>query len=170
MGVRVLTLLRPGTFFHALSLHAHHLPQRVHHLHQVRLRRHHSINGLIRRWRFVDYIRVLAAFHSFGHAPVIFHGEAPLGLAAGHRAPRAVAAAHETFRIAFPAHDIRLRSHAAGNYPHVSHLGAHGTFAGDKNVLAIVPLPRHIVVVAIDGLHVRGERPYFAGLAHRIND
>ena len=57
----------PGLFgegFPALSrlpLHANHLAQRVHHVHQIALRFHHGIDGLVRHRRFVDDIRVLTA-------------------------------------------------------------------------------------------------------------
>jgi predicted nucleic-acid-binding protein len=36
-------------------------------------------------------------------------------------------------------------------------LGTHRAFASNQNVLAIVPFACHVVVVAIDGLHPRGE-------------
>src|SRR5437016_10020423 len=44
-----------------LSLHAHHLAQRMYHIHQIALSFHHRVNGLVRHRRFVDDIRVLTA-------------------------------------------------------------------------------------------------------------
>src|SRR5438094_4543415 len=39
-----------------LSLHADHLAQRVYHVHQIALRFHHRVNGLVRHRSFVDHI------------------------------------------------------------------------------------------------------------------
>ena len=44
-----------------LALHADHLAQRVHHVHQIALRFHHCVDGLVRHRRFVDDVRVLTA-------------------------------------------------------------------------------------------------------------
>ena len=43
------------------ALHAHHLAQRVYHVHQVALRFHHGVNGLVRHRRFIDDVRILTA-------------------------------------------------------------------------------------------------------------
>ena len=39
-----------------LALHADHLAQRVYHVHQIALRFHHRVNGLVRHRSFVDHI------------------------------------------------------------------------------------------------------------------
>ena len=44
-----------------LALHADHLAQRVYHVHQIALRFHHCVDGLVRHRRFVDDVRVLTA-------------------------------------------------------------------------------------------------------------
>jgi len=43
-----------------LSLYADHLAQRVDHVHQIALRFHHRVNGLVRHRRFVNDVRMIA--------------------------------------------------------------------------------------------------------------
>ena len=60
-------------------LHANHLAQRVHHIHQVLLRFHHGVARLVCHRSFVDDVRVLTAFDARGCLVVIGNREAPLG-------------------------------------------------------------------------------------------
>ena len=48
------------------ALDAQHLLQRVHHLHEVGLRRHHRVDVLVGHRRLVDHARVLAALDAGG--------------------------------------------------------------------------------------------------------
>src|SRR5690606_25115077 len=41
-------------------LHAHHLAERVHDVHQIALRGHHRVDVLVRHGRLVDHVAVLA--------------------------------------------------------------------------------------------------------------
>ena len=54
----------------ASPLHAHHLLERMHHIHQVALRFHHRVDVLVGRGRFVDHVLVLAALDAFGRSAV----------------------------------------------------------------------------------------------------
>src|SRR5258708_2358556 len=49
-----------------LALHADHLAQRVYHVHQIALRFHHCIDGLVCHRCFVDDVRVLTALDAGG--------------------------------------------------------------------------------------------------------
>src|SRR5262249_28728773 len=96
-----------------LALHAHDLPQLVHDVDEIGLGCHYLIDGLVGHRRLVDHGRVLAALDARGRLDVIFAGDPPLGLAAGHRAARAVAARAERLATALAAHDEALRAHRA---------------------------------------------------------
>ena len=61
-----------------LSLNAHDLAQRVHHVHQIALRLHHGIDGLVRHRGFVDDVRVLTALDAGSCLGVIVQREAAL--------------------------------------------------------------------------------------------
>ena len=50
----------------ASPLHAHDLLERVHHVHKVVLRFHHSVDVLVGRGCIVDHALVLAALEAFG--------------------------------------------------------------------------------------------------------
>src|SRR5258708_4605845 len=67
-----------------LALHADHLAQRVHHIHQIALRFHHCINGLVRHRCFVDDVRVLAALDASRCLGVVVQREAALGFGTRH--------------------------------------------------------------------------------------
>src|ERR1700757_74769 len=153
-----------------LSLHANYLAQGMDDFHQVTLRGHHRVDGFVGGGSFVDDASVLAAFDAFGHSPMVFDREAALGFTTGHRAPSTVAAAHETFRIAFASDNEGACAHTAGNDSQIAFLCAHGTFAGNEDFLAVVAFAGNIVVVAVDGLHTRGERAHFAGITHGFDD
>src|SRR5215469_16044079 len=136
-----------------LSFHTHNLAKRVHDFDQIGLRSHYRVNRLIGRRGLVNDVRILSTFDAGRHAPVVFDRKSAFGLAAGHGAAGTVAAAHEALGMAFAADDVGTGAHAAD-------LRAHGTLAGDENVLAVVALARDVVVMAVDGLHVRRKGPY----------
>src|SRR2546425_6159406 len=52
-----------------------------------------------------------------------------------------MATTHEAFRIALATHNVRTRTHAAGNDSHISFTRTDGALAGDEHVLAVVVLP-----------------------------
>src|SRR6516225_856264 len=153
-----------------LSFHTHNLAKRVDDFDQIGLRSHYRVNRLIGRRGLVNDVRILSTFDASRHAPVVFDRKSAFGLAAGHGAAGTVAAAHEALGMAFAADDVGTGAHAAGNDAHVADLRAHSTLAGDENVLAVVALARHVVVLAVDGLHVRRKGPYPAGIADRFDD
>src|SRR5215472_19064263 len=111
---------------------------------QVPLRRNDCLDGLVGGGGLVDDVGVLAALDTFGHALVIFDGEASFGFSAGHGAAGAVTAAHEALRVAFAANDVRARPHAAWDDTHVAFAGTDCAFAGDENVLVIVAFASHV--------------------------
>src|ERR1051325_11563495 len=129
-----------------LSLHAHHLTQRVHHIHQIPLRFHHGIDRLVRHRSYVDDVRVLTALDAGSCLGMIVQREAALRFRTRHGASGSMATAHEAFRIALAAHDVRTRAHTARDDAHVSLASTHCALAGDEHVLAIVVLPGHVVV------------------------
>src|SRR5208282_6619749 len=110
-----------------LPLHADHLAQRVYHVHQIALRLHHRIDGLVRHRRFVDDIRILTALDSRRCLGVVVQGETALRLCTRHGTPGSMATAHEAFRIALAAHDVRTCAHAAGDNSHVPFTRTHCT-------------------------------------------
>src|SRR5689334_20096362 len=133
----------PGSFDRAfqpspvLPLHAHHLTQRVHHVHQIALRFHHGVDGLVRHWSFVDDIRVLTALDAGSCLGVIVQREAALRFRTRHGSSSAVATAHEALRIALATHDVRTRTHAAGDDSHIAFTRTDRTLASDEHVLAV---------------------------------
>src|SRR5579864_9379774 len=102
-----------------LPLHADHLATSVHDVHQIALRFHHGVDGLVRHRGFVDDVRVLTALDAGCCLRVVIQCEAALRLRTRHGTSGSMTAAHETFRIALAAHDVRTRAHAAGNDSHV---------------------------------------------------
>ena len=68
----------------ASSLHAHHLFQRVDHLYQIRLSRHHGVNRLIRPRRLVNHAGIFSTFNAFGGPGVILYRELFLSLPPRH--------------------------------------------------------------------------------------
>src|SRR5262249_38248678 len=151
-------------------LYTYNLAQRVHHVHQIALRFHHSVNRLVRHRSFVNDIRVLTALDAGGCLVVIVQREAALRLPTRHGPARPLATTHEAFRIALAAHDVRTRAHAAGNDSHVALTRTHCSLACDEYVLAIVVLPGHVVVMAADNFHIGPERRDLTRVAHRCND
>lgn len=67
-------------------LHAHDLPERVHHLQQAGLRRHHRVDVLAGRRRCVDHVLVRAAFDACGRGAMAGQRQAALGFAAAEGA------------------------------------------------------------------------------------
>src|SRR5579872_1628016 len=63
-----------------LALHADHLAQRVNHVHQIALRFHHGVDGLVRHRRFVDNVRILTTLDARSCLGVIVQGETALRL------------------------------------------------------------------------------------------
>ena len=61
-----------------LPLYTYNLAERVHHVHQIALRFHHRINGLVRHRSFIDDIRVLTTFDAGGCLSVVIQGKAAL--------------------------------------------------------------------------------------------
>src|SRR5437016_2647000 len=119
-----------------LALHADDLAQRVHYVHQIALRFHHGVDGLVRHRGFVDDVRVLTAFDAGRCFRMIVQCEAALRLGTRHGASGSVATAHEAFRIALATHDVRARSHAAGNDAHVALTRTYRTLPRDQHVSA----------------------------------
>src|SRR5205823_5048966 len=99
---------RPSPVY--LSLYADDLAQCVYHVHQIALRFHHGVDGLVCHRRFVDDIRVLAALDTGCCLRVVIQGESALGLRTRHGTSGSMAAAHETFGVTLAAHDVRARS------------------------------------------------------------
>ena len=86
-----------------LALHTDHLAQPVYYVHQIALRFHHRIDGLVRHWSFVDDIRVLTALDAGSCLGVIIQGEAALGFRTRHGTTGSMTTAHEALRIALAA-------------------------------------------------------------------
>src|SRR4029077_5307105 len=76
----------------------------------------------------------------------------------------------EALRITLSAHDVRTRTHAAWDDPHISLPRTNRTLTGHENVLAEVRLACHIVVVAVDALQLGSELRQEAATANRIHD
>src|ERR1051326_296294 len=150
-----------------LSLHADHLAQRVYYVNQVALRFHHGIDGLVRHRRFVDDVRVLTALDAGCCLGVVVQCEAALRLRTRHGTSGSMAAAHEAFRVTLAPHDVRTRSHAAGNDSYVTLTRADGALARDKHVLAILVLPGHVGVMATYDFHTGLERGNFSRALYR---
>src|SRR5579864_5685487 len=150
-----------------LSLHAHHLTQRVYHVYQIALRFHHGVDGLVRHRGFVDDVRVLTALDAGCCLRVVIQCEAALRLRTRHGTSGSMTAAHETFRIALAAHDVRTRAHAAGNDSHVPLTRTNCALPCDEHVLAVVVLPGHVVVMAAYDFHIGFERRDFSRSLYR---
>src|SRR5208337_1905623 len=145
-----------------LALHAYHLAQRVYHVHQIALRFHYRVDGLVRHWRFVDNVRVLTALNACSRLGVVVQGEPALGFGTRHGASGSMTTAHEALRIALAAHDVRARPHAAGNNSHVALTRTYRSLTSDQHVLAVMVLPGHVVVMAADDFHIGFERRDFS--------
>src|SRR6266542_3085076 len=130
----------PSTVSIASSLHAHDLPQRVHDLHEVLLRLHDGVDGLVGSRRLIDDVGVLAAFHARRRLRVVVEAEPALGLRPGHRSPGPVAAAGEALRIAAAAHDVGARPHAAGDDAEIALARPHRALARHQHVDTVVVL------------------------------
>src|SRR5258708_5154473 len=135
--------------------------QCVNDLHQISLSHHHGFDRFVYRRSLVDHISVFPALDTCSHAYVIRHGESPLRLRARHRSTRAMTATLKTFWISLAAHDKGTGTHTAGNDSHVAFARADRSLPSDQNVLAVVRLPRHVIVVAVDRLQFRHERGNF---------
>jgi len=61
-----------------LPLYTYNLAERVHHVHQIALRFHHGVNGLVRHWCFVNDVRVLSTLDGSRRLRVIVQREAAL--------------------------------------------------------------------------------------------
>ena len=64
-----------------LPLYTHNLAERMQDVHQIALRFHHGIDGLVRHRSFVDDVRVLTALDAGRCLHVILDGEAALRFA-----------------------------------------------------------------------------------------
>src|SRR3954454_10385714 len=136
---------RPRLSVHS-TLHTNNLAQGVDDLHQVLLRFHDGVDGLVSSRGLVNHLSVFAAFHSRSRRLVVSKTEALLCFRARHRTPRSVTAAHEALRVSFAAYDERLRSHRSRDDTHITLASAHGALSGHQLVFAKVVLPRNIVV------------------------
>ncbi len=104
-----------------LALHADYLAQRVYHVHQIALRFHHGIDGLLRHRSFVDDIYILTTLDNGCCLRVVVQREAALRLRTRqHGTSGSMTTAREAFRVALAAHDVRTRTHAAGNDSHIA--------------------------------------------------
>src|SRR2546427_2183420 len=92
---------------------------------------------------------------------VIVEREAALRFRTRHGASSSMTTAHEAFRIALAAHDVRTRTHAAGDDSHVAFTRTHGALTRDEHVLPVVVLPGHIVVMAAHDFHIGFQRRDF---------
>src|SRR5215471_16410222 len=142
----------------------------MHDFHQISLRRHNCIDRLVRRWRLIDHVCVLATFHSFSHADVVLDREALFGFMARHGTTCTVTAAVEAFRVTLAAHDVRSRTHAARDNAHVSLARTNRTLSRDEYVLTEVRLTCHIIVVTVNALYFRSKRRQKSATAHRAHD
>src|SRR5262249_16803518 len=140
------------------ALHAHDLAERVHDLDEVRLRRHHGVDRLVRHGGLVEDAGVLPTLDAGRRRDVLRYGEAALRFRPGHGAPCPVAAALEALRVALAADDVRLRAHAPRDDPELAASGPHRALPGDEDALTEVALARDVVVVAVHGLLPRVER------------
>src|SRR5690606_6761240 len=156
----------PSARDHPSTLDAHHLSQRVHHLHQVRLRRHHRVDVLVGGRRFVDHGLVLAALDMRGGLAVLLERDAAAGGGAAHHPAGAVAAAVEAVLVTEAAHDEALRAHAAGNDAELVPACAHRALARHQHLAAGVRLLLHVVVVAVHRHGLQPELRQFG--AHRM--
>src|SRR4029453_4691833 len=103
-------------------------------------------------------------------ASVILQGEAPLGFLARHRPARPMAAALEALRVPETPDDVGAGPHAPRDDPQVPAPRAHGPLPREEDVLAVVVLPGDVVVMAVDGLSLDGERGNAPRVPHRAND
>ncbi len=130
-------------------LDAHHLPQRMHDLHQVALRRHHRVDVLVRGGRLVDHARVLAAFDVRGGLAMLLQRDSCACGGAAHHAAGAVAAAVEAVRVALAAHDETACAHAARDDAELALTRADRALPRDQQRFAEVVLALHVVVMAV---------------------
>jgi hypothetical protein len=82
---------------------------------EVRLRSHHVVYGLVCTRRFIDDVRIFAAFDTGRHARVIFERKRFFRRRTRHLATRAVTTRAKRLRISLPAHDETFRAHASWN-------------------------------------------------------
>src|SRR5262249_9943980 len=78
-----------------LALYADNLAKSVHHVHQIALRLHHGIDGLVRHRRFVDDIRILTTLDTGCCLRVVIQCEAALRFRTRHGTSGSMTAAHE---------------------------------------------------------------------------
>src|SRR5688572_2698570 len=130
----------------ALPFDAQYLLQRVQRFDEVALVFHDLVDRLVGAGNLIDHALVLAA----DHAPGLFH-EVPrrvrfLRLRAAHAAARAVRAGLEALLRTFAAHDVGLRSHAAGDDAQVALARADRPLARHPHILAVVVLTLDVVM------------------------
>src|SRR5262249_41208162 len=117
---------------------------------QISLRGHYLENILVGARRLVDHIFILTTFNSSRSSLMIGNSKTLTRCRSRHRATSAVAATMEALSITASTHNKRLRAHAARNYSHIASTRAHGAFARDKDILAIMVLDRDIVMMTVD--------------------
>src|SRR5271163_4727230 len=97
----------------------------MHDLDEIGLRRHYSIDVLVRHRRLVDDTNVLAALDAGCRLLMVFDRETALRLGARHGTSRTVAAGMERVRIALAAHDVGTRPHRARDDAQIALARAH---------------------------------------------
>src|SRR5581483_7237748 len=140
------------------ALDAKHLLQRVHHLDEIRLVRHHLVDVLVRARNLVEHALVLAADHALRLHLEIGDGELLLRRVAAHPAARAMRARLEAFGVASAAHDVAARTHAPRDDAELAAAGADRALARDPDLLAVMALALDVIVVAVHRLLRRLER------------
>src|SRR5437870_3785114 len=127
------------------ALDAEHLLERVDHLDEIGLVRHHLVDVLVGAWNFVEHALVLAADDALRLALQVLHGECLLCRIAAHPAPGAVRTRLEALGVAGAAHDVAPRAHAAGNDAELAAAGADRPLAREPHRLAVMHLALDVV-------------------------
>src|SRR5260370_24333834 len=128
-----------------LPFDTHDLTQRMTPVRQIALRFHHGVDGLVSHRRFVDNVRILTTLDTGGCFSMIIQREATLRFRTRHGAARSMATAHEAFRITLAAHNVRARSHTAGNNSHVTLTPTHRSLTSAQPALPLSLFPAHLV-------------------------
>src|SRR5260370_12531939 len=102
-----------------LPFDTHDLTQRVYHVHQIALRLHHGVDGLVSHRCFVDNVRILTALDARRCLGVVIQREPALCFGTRHGSPSPIPPAHETLRFAPASHALPTRSHSHSHNSHV---------------------------------------------------
>src|SRR5260370_29838905 len=99
-----------------LPFDTHDLTQRVYHVHQIALRLHHGVDGLVSHRCFVDNVRILTALDARRCLRVVIQREAALCFGTRHGSSGSMTTAPETLPVSLSAPDVRTRSPAPPNH------------------------------------------------------